>query len=254
MADDKEARKIPLNEIEIISPNIDPSDLVQYSLQATRQGTGTVSELAKVVVNKALATDLDIHLARVKHGHTKILITLREYNTTIRIIEHCRQAGQINKDLADLTIKHLINSYKTDLESSEKFPGCLIFFGCFLSLGLIVLWMSRNVPGPEIPGSSKTPNVISQTTLQLPLPECGAGSNSSNQRWYPVWINRTDSETLEYVKKKYCSSAFVYNVTSSRQVIQVAGFQEQSKAQQLMKALESDPNSKVKSVEVGVPF
>jgi hypothetical protein len=199
-----------------------------------------------------LATDLDIHLARVRHGHTKTLLTLREYNTTIRIIEHCQQKGQINKDLANLTIKHLINSYETKLKSSEKFPGYLIFFGCLLSLGLIGLWISRNVPGLEIPGSSRTPSVVSQTTLQLPLPECGTGSNPSNQRWYPVWINSTDSETLEYVKKKYCPSAFIYNVTSQRQVIQIAGFHEQSKAQQLMKVLESD--SKIKSAEVGIPF
>lgn len=252
MTDDKEAKKIPLNEIQILPPDIDPSALIQYSLQATRQGTGTVSELAKVVVNKTLETDRAIHSALIQHEHMKILITVHEYNKTIELIEYLQQAGKINKKLADLTINHLVNSYEKTLESSNEFPGCLFFFGCLLSLGFLVSWVLRNVPDLEIPGYSKTPDAFNQPILQLPLPQCRTSNNLPNQRWYPVWINDKSSATLEYVKKKYCSTAFIYNVTSARRVIQIAGFSEQSKAQQLMKALESDP--KIKNAEIGVPF
>ncbi len=252
MTDDKEAKKISLDKIQILPPDIDPSVLIQHSLQAARQGTGTVSELANIVLNKTLETDRYIDSALIKHKTKKILITAYEYNKTIEFIEYWQQVGNFNKDLADLTKNHLINSYEEKLESSEKFPGCLLFFGCLLSLGFLVPLVLKNVPDLEIPGYTKTPTIVTQTTLQLPLAECGKGSNLPNQRWYPVWVNDTHPATLEYVKKKYCSAAFVYNVTSSRQVIQIAGFQEQSKAQQLMKALESDP--KINSVEIGMPF
>lgn len=252
MTDDQEAKKIPLDKIQIIPDNTDPSALIQYSMQATRQGSGTVSELAKIVLNKVLETDFDIHVAIVTHNQKKILTTLQQYNYTVRIIEFYLEKGQINKDLAAVTINHLINSYEINLESSEKFPGCLLFFGCLLSLVFFAPWLLKNMPDLEIPGYSKNPNTVTQATLQLPLAECSAGSNLPNQRWYPVWVNDTDSATLEHVKKKYCSASFVYNVTSSRQVIQIAGFSELSKAQQLIKVIESDP--KINSAEIGVQF
>ena len=115
MTDDKEAKKIPLNEIQILPPDIDPSALIQYSLQATRQGTGTVSELAKVVVNKTLETDRAIHSALIHHEHMKILITVHEYNKTIELIEYLQQAGKINTSLADLTINHLVDLLQISL-------------------------------------------------------------------------------------------------------------------------------------------
>ncbi len=252
MIDDKEAKKISSDKIQIIPCNTNPSALIHQSLQVTRQGSGTVSELAKIILNKTLETDFDTHVAIVTHNQKKILVTLQQYNTTINIIKFYQEEGQIDKDLGDLTIKHLINSYEAKLESSEKFPGCFLVLGCLLSLGFLVPWVLENIPDLEIPGYTKTPNAVTQTTLQLPLAECSTGSNLPNQRWYPVWVNDTDSATLEYVKKKYCSAAFVYNVTSSRQVIQIAGFSEQSKAQQLIKVLESD--SKINSAEIGVQF
>lgn len=252
MTDDQEVKKIPLDRIQIIPDNTDPSALIYHSLQATRQGTGTVSELAKIILNKTLETDFHIHVAMLRHNHEKTLVTLYQYNNTIGVIEFYRAKGQIHNDLADLTIKHLTNSYEAKLESSEKFPGCFLVLGCLLSLVFFVPWVLKNVTDLEIPGYTKTPNVVTQTTLQLPLPECSTGSNLTGQRWYPVWVNDTDSATLDYVRKKYCSGAFVYNVKPSRKVIQIAGFSEQSKALQLIKVLESDP--KINSAEIGVQF
>lgn len=90
------------------------------------------------------------------------------------------------------------------------------------------------------------------TRWNFPQPHCGDDNPSNQQKFYPVFVNTTNQNTLNYVQNNYCNDAFiVYRKLAQRQSIQVASFLTKSTADELVEILNKDP--KIGNGEVGVP-
>lgn len=247
MSNHEKVKIIPSDKIEIIPHTSETEQLIRYALHTSRTGAGTAGDLAKLFTSRALATDLDIYIERVRHRNQKILMTLSEYNNSVQIIKRCQRNGQIDYELAEVTIHHLRDAYQSTLRESSHFPTGLLCFG-ILFAGAVGLFGWKSFAGNQTP--SLTGNNPSPTTITLPLAECGGSNVPSNQLWYPVWIDKVDEMTLNYIRERYCSKSFLLQVDPSKQVIQVASFHEYAKAESLAKMLENDP--KVGNGKVGI--
>lgn len=91
----------------------------------------------------------------------------------------------------------------------------------------------------------------SQSSNQGYKASCGDNNpNGSSLSWYPVFVNKTDQNTLNYIRQNYCGDAFVkYRESANRKSIQVGSFLDYSKADSFAKAMIRDP--KINSGEVG---
>jgi hypothetical protein len=86
----------------------------------------------------------------------------------------------------------------------------------------------------------------------FPRPECGDSNPPGLQNFYPVFVNRTDSSTLQYIKSNYCGDAYLMTRTSvNRKAIQVASFRDKDKAFEFSRIMLRD--SRINSAEVGSP-
>lgn len=105
----------------------------------------------------------------------------------------------------------------------------------------------------NFPKNTSRVNSLQNTTRwNFPQPHCGDDNPSNQQNFYPVFINTTNQNTLNYVQNNYCNDAFiVYRKLSQRQSIQVASFLTKSTADEFVEILNKDP--KIGKGEVGVP-
>jgi hypothetical protein len=87
---------------------------------------------------------------------------------------------------------------------------------------------------------------------KFPRSECGDSNPPGLQDFYPVYVNRTDSNTLNYIKNKYCRDAdLITRKPVNRQSIQVASFRSKKRAIEFSQIMLQDPS--INSAEVGSP-
>lgn len=91
----------------------------------------------------------------------------------------------------------------------------------------------------------------SQSSNQGYKTSCGDNDpNGSSLSWYSVFVNKTDQNTLNYIRQNYCGDAFIkYRESANRESIQVASFLDYSKADDFAKSMIRD--SQINSGEVG---
>jgi hypothetical protein len=235
---------IPPHEMEVIPPNGESAKLIQSALLSIRQGSGIAGDLAKHFVRNSLALDYEIHTEVLRHQHRKIMMALSEYEQLVRFIEYYEKVGQLDSKLAKITLDYIYKAYNKTLNKSSNFLiGTVVFVGI-----LIVAFQPWN----HFTGVRASKDEASQhdSSISLPLKNCQTSDSPSSKKLYPVWV-RYDDGVLKHIAENYCPYRFIKNISSQRRVIQVAAFQEQSKASELARMLENDP--KVKNGEVGIP-
>ncbi len=156
----------------------------------------------------------------------------------------------VNQDLSDWVgdILSIIQFHKKDL----------IYIAIILFLG-INLFNSCSQPKPKtryasVSSSQKNqPRVVRHPyNWRFPRSSCGDRNYSGLQKFYPVYVNRTDINTLNYIKRNYCRDAFItVRKQSGKKSIQVVSFSDRRKAFTFAQILLND--SGVKSAEVGEP-
>lgn len=103
----------------------------------------------------------------------------------------------------------------------------------------------RNTPSTSLSTSSKK-----YPGWNFPRNECGDPNPPGDQKFYPVFINKTDSSVVNHVITYYCKDAYVMiRKKNGKEAIQVASFQNESRAAELVKILIDDSN--INSAEVG---
>ena len=84
----------------------------------------------------------------------------------------------------------------------------------------------------------------------FPLPSCGDENPPGEQRFYPVFVNKTDSQTLNYIRSNYCGDAFViYREKFDKKSIQVVSFLNKDEAVRFAQIMLED--NRIRSGEVG---
>jgi hypothetical protein len=79
---------------------------------------------------------------------------------------------------------------------------------------------------------------------------CGDSNPPGLQDFYPVFVNKVDQSTFNYIRRSYCGDAFIVTRKSkTMKSIQVASFLSMKKATEFAKAMDRD--SKINHVEVG---
>ena len=87
---------------------------------------------------------------------------------------------------------------------------------------------------------------------EFPQPACGDDNPPGLQDFYPVFVNPSNQETLDYVRQSYCGDALVKTrKDTNKKAIQVVSFRSREKALQFSDVLRSD--SKLAEVEIGEP-
>jgi hypothetical protein len=135
------------------------------------------------------------------------------------------------------------SSSRSRSSNSSDSLGCLsTIVVIFLVIGLISTLSNQN---------NSTVNQQSQSSNQIYKASCGDNNpNGSSLSWHPVFVNKTDQNTLNYIRQNYCGDAFVkYRESANRKSIQGASFLDYSKADSFAKAMIRDP--KINSGEVG---
>lgn len=107
-------------------------------------------------------------------------------------------------------------------------------------------------------GLSMCNSLFNQKTQQpanhwaFPMSACGDDNPYGQQAFYPVFVNKTDRQTLGYIKTSYCTDAYVhYRRNVGRSSIQVASFQSLEKAKQFARIMLLD--TQINSAEIGSP-
>jgi hypothetical protein len=122
----------------------------------------------------------------------------------------------------------------------------------------LVIFSLRSYLGKPLSDSTQT--TISRTVnptvdtseWSFPLSQCGDNNPDGEQQFYPVFVNKTDDLTLQYIRENYCNDAFIkYRESLDIQSIQVASFLTYSQAEEFSKIMIDDP--KVNNCEVGNP-
>jgi predicted RNA-binding Zn-ribbon protein involved in translation (DUF1610 family) len=115
---------------------------------------------------------------------------------------------------------------------------------------IVSIFFGNKSPAPK-------PRSQNNTTLPIvqrlsPLDRCGDKDPGGINTWYPVFVNRIDESTFNYIKQTYCRDALIkYRSSVDRQSIQVASFLNNSKANQFANKMLRD--RKINSGEVGSP-
>ena len=153
----------------------------------------------------------------------------------------------VNQELINLfdNISFAIQSHKRDL----VYSSIIVFLG-------VSLFNSCSQPSLQ---TKPKPDIINQSDVvnnpyrwQFPRSRCGDTNYSGLQNFYPVYVNRTDTTTLKYLKQNYCRDAYIsIRKNSGKRSIQVASFSDRAKAFAFARIMLDDP--KVKSGEVGEP-
>jgi hypothetical protein len=87
---------------------------------------------------------------------------------------------------------------------------------------------------------------------KFPLSECGDSNPLGLQNFYPVFVNSTNQESLNYIKSNYCNDAYIkYREVAKRESIQVASFLSKSTADEFARIMSQD--SRIGSGEVAEP-
>jgi hypothetical protein len=87
---------------------------------------------------------------------------------------------------------------------------------------------------------------------KFPKSACGDRNPPGEQNFYPVYVNKVDSKTLNYIKRNYCKDAYLLvRKDSSKKSVQVASFAIKDKAFEFAQIMINDPN--IDSGEVGNP-
>ena len=87
---------------------------------------------------------------------------------------------------------------------------------------------------------------------KFPKSACGDRNSPGKQNFYPVYVNRIDSRTLNYINRRYCRDAYIITrKESGKRSIQVASFANKDKAFEFARILIRDPQ--INSGEVGTP-
>lgn len=137
----------------------------------------------------------------------------------------------------------------------ESQPNRLLWKCLAVVIFLLLIWKIWGSIS-SIPQNSKPLNNNSTTQSikrPSPLAQCGDKPPGGVKTWYPVFVNRTDESTFQYIQQTYCRDAFlVYRESLDRQSIQVASFLNKSTADQFAKTLLREP--KINSGEVGSPI
>lgn len=126
---------------------------------------------------------------------------------------------------------------------------------CLAIMGVVFVWIASIFLGNK--SSAPKPRSQNNTIVPIvqrrdPLDICGDKDPGGVNTWYPVFVNRMDESTFNYIKQTYCRDAFIkYRSSVNRQSIQIASFLSQSKADKLARAMIRDP--KINSGEVGLP-
>jgi hypothetical protein len=99
---------------------------------------------------------------------------------------------------------------------------------------------------------TSTPQSTNKYNWNFPQSACGDGNPPGEQNFYPVYVNRIDSKTLNHIKRNYCQDAYLLvRKESSNKSIQVASFAIKDKAMEFTQIMINDPN--INSGEVGNP-
>ncbi len=168
------------------------------------------------------------------------------------------------------------------IQTSDDFYRCLgygcgflIYAVCFTPV-LVILWFfwqlistsdtfkepqpqdhsTRLSTGSETSTSNSNTVANHNNTLSspwnFPRPKCGDSDPAGLQDFYPVYVNRTDSSTLQYIQSNYCGDAYPMTRTSVNQkAIQVASFRSKERAFEFSQIMLRDPS--INSAEVGPP-
>lgn len=87
---------------------------------------------------------------------------------------------------------------------------------------------------------------------RFPQSACGDRNPPGEQNFYPVYVNRIDSRTLNYITKNYCRDAYILTrKETGKRAIQVASFSNKNKAFEFANIMIKNPN--INSGEVGNP-
>ena len=169
----------------------------------------------------------------------------------------------VNQDLIELfeNIVTFVQSHKRDVVYSSIIflLGVSLFNSCSQPSSPTRLTpVSNNTNQPRVVNNSAS-NISNSSHFvsnsynwRFPRSRCGDTNYSGLQNFYPVYVNRTDVNTLKYLKQNYCRDAFILTrKKSNRRSIQVASFSDRNKAFAFERILLND--SRVKSAEVGEP-
>jgi hypothetical protein len=149
-------------------------------------------------------------------------------------------------------------SFKPSSSSSSRSSGgaggCALIFGIIGSVFVLSLLMGViQFLGFVFnhPDSNMDVKKRSQSSNQGYKASCGDNDpNGSSLSWYPVFVNKADQNTLNYIRQNYCGDAFIkYRESANRESIQVASFLDYSKADDFAKSMIRD--SQINSGEVG---
>ena len=127
--------------------------------------------------------------------------------------------------------------------------------GCISLVGIANIFLS-NYLAPSATTTKRNPVKSSASknpyNWQFPRAVCGDRNYSGLQNFYPVYVNKIDTKTLNYLKRNYCRDAFIIvRQKSDKRSIQVASFRSRHKAFTFAHLLIADPQ--VNSGEVGEP-
>jgi hypothetical protein len=140
-------------------------------------------------------------------------------------------------------------TFTTPTSDSSGGCGCLLFLSAIVVLGLFAHYQSGQNKIRNDGSTSQNPPPVARF---MPRPTCGDDNPAGIQNFYPVFVNKTDQNTLDYIKQNYCGDAFVRTrISSGRRVIQVVSFLDKDKAYDFAKTLLRD--STINSAEVGEP-
>jgi hypothetical protein len=102
------------------------------------------------------------------------------------------------------------------------------------------------------PSGTKLQSHSNKYNWKFPKSACGDHNPPGEQNFYPVYVNKVDSKTLNHIKRNYCQDAYLLvRKESSNKSIQIASFAIKDKAMEFAQIMINDPN--INSGEVGNP-
>jgi ankyrin repeat protein len=147
-----------------------------------------------------------------------------------------------------------INRINTDNASEIKFSTNResIIVGSLISGAMIICFVSiRGFIFTQSP-TTNTNQSTNKYNWNFPQSACGDRNPPGEQNFYPVYVNRIDSKTLNHIKRNYCQDAYLLvRKESSNKSIQIASFAIKDKAMEFAQIMINDPN--INSGEVGNP-